>query len=51
MAGSASYSFAENYVTHAHVRAIQGLVRDGAIGTPQLIESDYLHGVPPRRSP
>ncbi|TJZ45999.1 Gfo/Idh/MocA family oxidoreductase [Streptomyces piniterrae] len=45
--GSASYSFAENYVTHAHVRAIRRIVRDGGIGTPQLIESDYLHGASP----
>ncbi|MFF4697091.1 Gfo/Idh/MocA family protein [Streptomyces chattanoogensis] len=43
----ASYSFAENYVTHAHVRAIGKLVRDGVIGAPQLIESDYVHAASP----
>ncbi|MFI9050211.1 Gfo/Idh/MocA family protein [Streptomyces sp. NPDC053427] len=44
---AASYSFAENYVAHAHVRAIGELVRAGAIGAPQLVESDYVHAASP----
>ncbi|MEU9118056.1 Gfo/Idh/MocA family oxidoreductase [Streptomyces sp. NPDC048483] len=44
---AASYAFAENYVAHAHVRAIGELVRGGAVGAPQLIESDYVHAASP----
>ncbi|MGP3991186.1 Gfo/Idh/MocA family protein [Streptomyces sp. 3N207] len=44
----ASYSFAENYVEHPHVRAIGGLVADGEVGSVELIECDYVHGLAPQ---
>ncbi|MDJ1131340.1 Gfo/Idh/MocA family protein [Streptomyces iconiensis] len=43
----ASYSFAENYVEHPHVRLIGGLVAEGAVGDVELIECDYVHGLAP----
>ncbi|MGI5351057.1 Gfo/Idh/MocA family protein [Streptomyces sp. CA-250714] len=45
---SASYSFAENYVEHPHVRTVAGLVADGEIGSVELIECDYVHGLAPQ---
>jgi predicted dehydrogenase len=43
----ATYSFAENYVVHPHVRLIRELVEGGEVGRPELIEADYLHGMSP----
>ncbi|MBO8191251.1 Gfo/Idh/MocA family oxidoreductase [Streptomyces oryzae] len=45
---AASYSFAENYVEHPHIRTIAGLVADGEIGSVELIECDYVHGLAPQ---
>ncbi|MBO8200031.1 Gfo/Idh/MocA family oxidoreductase [Streptomyces smyrnaeus] len=45
---SADYSFAENYVEHPHVRTVAGLVADGEIGSVELIECDYVHGLAPQ---
>jgi predicted dehydrogenase len=42
---AATYSFAENYVVHPHVRLIRELVDRGEAGRPELIEADYLHGM------
>ncbi|MDI6411199.1 Gfo/Idh/MocA family oxidoreductase [Streptomyces albus] len=44
---TATYSFAENYVEHPHVRAVAGLVAAGEIGEVELIECDYVHGLAP----
>ncbi len=44
---TATYSFAENYVAHPHVRAIREAVDTGEVGRVELIEADYLHGMPP----
>lgn len=44
---SATWSFAENYVTHPHVREIAAAVAAGEVGAPQLIEAEYLHGLAP----
>lgn len=44
---SATYSFAENYVAHPHVRAIQRAVESGEIGRITLVEADYLHALSP----
>jgi predicted dehydrogenase len=44
---SATYSFAENYVVHPHVRLIQEVVDRGEIGQVELLEADYLHGLSP----
>lgn len=46
-ASRATYSFAENYVTHPHVRLIEHAVRGGEIGEPELLEAEYLHSLPP----
>ncbi|WP_374985530.1 Gfo/Idh/MocA family protein [Streptomyces fradiae] len=43
----ATYSFAENYVAHPHVRLIQAAVRSGELGRVSLVEADYLHGMSP----
>lgn len=45
---SADYSFAENYVEHPHVRTVARLVADGEIGSVELIECDYVHGLAPQ---
>lgn len=44
----ATYSFAENYVVHPHVRLIRDAVDAGELGRISLIEADYLHGMSPR---
>ncbi|WP_083874552.1 Gfo/Idh/MocA family protein [Nocardia paucivorans] len=44
---TATYSFAENYVFHPHVRLIRNAVAAGEIGRVTLIEADYLHGMAP----
>jgi predicted dehydrogenase len=44
---SATYSLAENYVVHPHVRAIREAVDRGEVGSVELIEADYLHGMSP----
>ncbi|HEU4657398.1 MAG TPA: Gfo/Idh/MocA family oxidoreductase [Capillimicrobium sp.] len=46
-ASPATYSFAENYVAHPHVRELARLVAGGAVGVPQLVECEYLHGLSP----
>lgn len=43
----ATYSFAENYVTHPHVRAIASALSSDEVGAVQLIEADYLHAMAP----
>jgi predicted dehydrogenase len=44
---AATYSFAENYVHHPHVRLIREAVAAGELGRVSLIEADYLHGMAP----
>ncbi|MFB9322137.1 Gfo/Idh/MocA family protein [Cryptosporangium minutisporangium] len=44
---TATYSFAENYVAHPHVRLIKQIVAADEIGAVELIECDYLHGLAP----
>ena len=44
---TASYSFAENYVAHPHVRLIRQAVEAGELGRLTLVEADYLHGMAP----
>lgn len=44
---SATYSFAENFVHHPHVRVIRQAVEAGELGRVSLIEADYLHGMSP----
>ncbi|TDC84770.1 Gfo/Idh/MocA family oxidoreductase [Actinomadura sp. 7K507] len=44
---SATYSFAENYVFHPHVRLIRQAVDGGELGRITLVEADYLHGMSP----
>lgn len=44
---SASWSLAENYVLHPHVRLIAEAVAAGEVGAPELVECEYLHGLPP----
>ncbi|WP_106401150.1 Gfo/Idh/MocA family protein [Actinocorallia populi] len=46
-ASSATYSFAENYVLHPHVRLIGRALDAGELGRVNLVEADYLHGLPP----
>jgi predicted dehydrogenase len=46
-ASAATYSLAENYVAHPHVRAIREEVDRGEVGRVELIEADYLHGMSP----
>lgn len=43
----ASYSFAENYADHPHVRLVGELVAEGAVGAVELVECDYAHGLAP----
>ncbi|MBB6400252.1 putative dehydrogenase [Actinomadura coerulea] len=45
---SATYSFAENYVLHPHVRLIREAVDAAEFGRISLIEADYLHGMSPK---
>ncbi|MGW0143860.1 Gfo/Idh/MocA family protein [Streptomyces calvus] len=47
---SATYSFAENYVAHPHVRLIRQAIEAGELGGISLIEADYLHGMSPAES-
>lgn len=44
---TATYSFAENYVYHPHVRLIRQAVEGGELGRVSLVEADYLHGMSP----
>ena len=44
---AATYSFAENYVYHPHIRLVRALVAAGEIGRVTLVEADYLHGMAP----
>lgn len=44
---AATYSFAENYVFHPHIRLVRTLVEEGEIGRVTLVEADYLHGMAP----
>ncbi|MEU1785871.1 Gfo/Idh/MocA family oxidoreductase [Streptomyces sparsogenes] len=44
---AATYSFAENYVFHPHIRLIRQVVGAGELGRVSLIEADYLHGMSP----
>ncbi len=44
---SATYSFAENYVAHPHVRLIRQAIEAGELGRISLTEADYLHGMSP----
>ncbi|MFF3767611.1 Gfo/Idh/MocA family protein [Streptomyces sp. NPDC001922] len=44
---SATYSFAENYVLHPHVRTLRKAVDGGELGRISMIEADYLHGMSP----
>ncbi|WP_436774073.1 Gfo/Idh/MocA family protein [Yinghuangia sp. YIM S09857] len=44
---SATYSFAENYVLHPHIRLLHDTVRSGHLGRVSLIEADYLHAMSP----
>ncbi|SNT59671.1 Predicted dehydrogenase [Actinomadura meyerae] len=44
---AATYSFAENFVQHPHVRLIREAVEAGELGRVSLIEADYLHGMAP----
>lgn len=44
---AATYSFAENYVAHPHVRVIAEALATAEIGPIQLIEADYLHAMAP----
>lgn len=46
-ASAATYSFAENYVLHPHVRLLRAAVAAGELGRVSLIEADYLHGMSP----
>ncbi|TDQ54302.1 Gfo/Idh/MocA family protein [Actinorugispora endophytica] len=43
----ATYSFAENYVAHPHVRLVRQAVDSGEVGRISLVEADYLHGMSP----
>ncbi|MFE1360887.1 Gfo/Idh/MocA family protein [Streptomyces harbinensis] len=45
---SATYSFAENFVHHPHIRLIRQAAADGELGRITLIEADYLHGMAPQ---
>lgn len=44
---TATYSFAENYVTHPHVRLLRQAVDAGEVGRIELVEADYLHSLSP----
>ncbi|MFJ4687472.1 Gfo/Idh/MocA family protein [Streptomyces sp. NPDC088789] len=46
---TATYSFAENYVVHPHVRLLRQAVAAGELGRVSLIEADYLHGMSPQQ--
>ncbi|MFB6503079.1 MULTISPECIES: Gfo/Idh/MocA family protein [unclassified Streptomyces] len=45
---TATYSFAENYVLHPHVRLLRQAIGAGELGRVDLIEADYLHGMSPQ---
>lgn len=45
----ATYSFAENYVAHPHIRLIQQTVAAGTIGRVTMVEADYLHAMSPQQ--
>lgn len=47
-AAQATYSFAENYVLHPHVRLLRALAHQGTLGEIDLIEADYLHAMAPQ---
>ncbi|GAB2808162.1 Gfo/Idh/MocA family protein [Streptomyces daliensis] len=44
---SATYSFAENYVAHPHVRLLRAAADAGELGRVGMVEADYLHGMSP----
>ncbi|MDT0344483.1 Gfo/Idh/MocA family protein [Streptomyces litchfieldiae] len=44
---TATYSFAENFVHHPHVRLVRQVAEGGELGRVGLIEADYLHGMSP----
>ncbi|MGW6619816.1 Gfo/Idh/MocA family protein [Nocardia sp. NPDC055002] len=44
---AATYSFAENYVFHPHVRLLRKAVEAREIGRVTLVEADYLHAMSP----
>ncbi|MFE6314791.1 Gfo/Idh/MocA family protein [Streptomyces rochei] len=44
---SATYSFAENYVAHPHVRLLRQATEAGELGRISLTEADCLHGMSP----
>ncbi|GAA3688444.1 hypothetical protein GCM10022224_062360 [Nonomuraea antimicrobica] len=44
---SATYSFAENYALHPHLRLIRQAIDAGEVGRISLVEADYLHGMSP----
>ncbi|MEU3447316.1 Gfo/Idh/MocA family oxidoreductase [Streptomyces thermolilacinus] len=46
-ASTATYSFAENYVAHPHVRLVREAADAGELGRISLVEADYLHGMAP----
>ncbi|MGX2996129.1 Gfo/Idh/MocA family protein [Streptomyces sp. JNUCC 64] len=44
---TATYSFAENYVLHPHVRLVRAAADAGELGRITLVEADYLHALAP----
>ncbi|WP_218021033.1 Gfo/Idh/MocA family protein [Nocardia crassostreae] len=44
---TATYSFAENYVFHPHVRVIAAAVAAGELGDVEYLEAEYLHSSSP----
>ncbi|MER5490109.1 Gfo/Idh/MocA family oxidoreductase [Streptomyces sp. NPDC002490] len=46
---TATYSFAENYVLHPHVRLVRAAAEKGELGRLSLVEADYLHGMAPEQ--
>ncbi|MFE3442224.1 Gfo/Idh/MocA family protein [Nocardia sp. NPDC059180] len=44
----ATYSFAENYVFHPHMRLVRESVESGELGTVVSVEADYLHSLSPQ---
>ncbi|MFI6865445.1 Gfo/Idh/MocA family protein [Nocardia sp. NPDC050406] len=47
---TATYSFAENYVAHPHVRLLRHAVDAGEVGPLELVEADYLHSLSPEET-
>ncbi|WP_212761217.1 Gfo/Idh/MocA family protein [Nocardia uniformis] len=45
---TATYSFAENYVFHPHVRLLRQAIAAGELGRIDLVEADYLHSLSPQ---